>query len=163
MIKKLGVVTVGVAAGLMAAAPFASATEGGHGHDHEGSGSCNINGGNAEANGGIDGDAAVGALAQAPVGANALNIVCSDVLNDNLSGNTLDIGIGNALPEVPIELPAAPEAAAPEAETPEAETPEAETPEAETPEAETPEAETPEAETPEVPEAETPVEIPGAV
>ena len=106
MIKKLGVVTVGVAAGLMAAAPFASATEGGHGHDHEGSGSCNINGGNAQANGGIEGDALADALAQAPVGANALNLVCSQVLNDNLSGNTLDVDIaGGLLPELPIGLP----------------------------------------------------------
>ncbi|MEJ2860904.1 hypothetical protein [Actinomycetospora flava] len=110
MIKKLGVVTVGVAAGLMVAAPFASATEGGHGHDgdHKSSGSCNINGGNAQANGGVDGDALVAdALAQAPVGANALNLVCSQVLNDNLSGNTLDVSIGDGL-GLPLELPGLP-------------------------------------------------------
>ena len=109
MIKKLGVVTVGVAAGLMVAAPFASATEGGQGHDgdRKSSGSCNINGGNAEANGGIEGDALVAeALAQAPVGANALNIVCSQVLNDNISGNTLDVDVaGGLLPELPPLLP----------------------------------------------------------
>ncbi len=100
MIKKLGVVGVGVAAGLMAAAPFASATEGGHGHDgHEGrgsdSGSCNVTGGSSEANGGIDGDSFAGnLLAQAPVGgANALNIVCNDILNDNVSGNTVGIDV----------------------------------------------------------------------
>ncbi|CAA9259231.1 MAG: hypothetical protein AVDCRST_MAG54-2398 [uncultured Actinomycetospora sp.] len=98
MIKKLGVVGFGVAAGLMAAAPFASATEGGHGHDdHEGrdSGSCNVTGGSAEANGGIGGDSFAGnLLAQAPVGgANALNIVCNDILNDNLSGNNVAVDI----------------------------------------------------------------------
>lgn len=111
MIKKLGVVTVGVAAGLMVAAPFASATEGGHGHDgdHKSSGSCNINGGNAQANGEVEGDALADALAQAPVGANALNLVCSQVLNDNISGNTVDVDIaGGLLPEVPIELPGLP-------------------------------------------------------
>ena len=100
MIKKLGVVTVGVAAGLMVAAPFASATEGGHGHGHGGghgddSGSCNVTGGSAEANGGIDGYALAGnLLAQAPVGgANALNIVCNDILNDNLSGNNVALDV----------------------------------------------------------------------
>ena len=100
MIKKLGVVTVGVAAGLMVAAPFASATEGGHGHGHGGghgddSGSCNVTGGSAEANGGIDGDALAGnLLAQAPVGgANALNIVCNDILNGNASGNNVAVDV----------------------------------------------------------------------
>ncbi|GAA4870515.1 hypothetical protein [Actinomycetospora straminea] len=96
MIKKLGVVTVGVAAGLMAAAPFASATEGGH-HDgeHKSSGSCNVTGGSAEANGGIDGDAFLGnAIVQAPIGgANALNIVCNDILNGNASGNDVDVDV----------------------------------------------------------------------
>jgi hypothetical protein len=98
VIKKLGVVGVGVAAGLMVAAPFASATEGGHGHGHGGSddsGSCNVTGGSSEANGGIDGDAVGGnLLAQAPVGgANVLNIVCNDILNDNVSGNTVDVDV----------------------------------------------------------------------
>ena len=100
MIKKLGVVGVGVAAGLMVAAPFASATEGGHGHDgHDGrgsdSGSCNVTGGSAEANGGIDGDSFAGnLLAQAPIGgANALNIVCNDILNDNLSHNDVAVDV----------------------------------------------------------------------
>lgn len=107
MIKKLGVVTVGVSAALVAAAPFASATEGGHGghghgHGHASSGSCNINGGNAQANGGVEGDALADALAQAPVGANALNLVCSHVLNDNLSGNSIDVDLGTGLP---VELP----------------------------------------------------------
>jgi hypothetical protein len=97
VIKKLGVVGVGVAAGLMVAAPFASATEGGHGHDDHGSdsGSCNVTGGSSEANGGIDGDAFAGnLLAQAPVGgANVLNIVCNDILNDNVSDNDVDVDV----------------------------------------------------------------------
>ncbi|WP_337993859.1 hypothetical protein, partial [Actinomycetospora straminea] len=108
-LKKLGVVTVGVSAGLLVAAPFASASEGGHHHDgeHESSGSCNVTGGSAEANGGIDGDAFAGnLLAQAPVGgANVLNVVCNDILNDNLSGNDVDVEIGGGLlPEVPLPL-----------------------------------------------------------
>ncbi|MDD7967600.1 hypothetical protein [Actinomycetospora lemnae] len=107
MLKKMGVVTVGVSAGLLVAAPFASAHESGHDSDHErhGAGSdCNVTGGSAEANGGIDGDSFAGnVLAQAPVGgANALNVVCNDILNDNLSGNTVDVEIGGGLlPELP--------------------------------------------------------------
>jgi hypothetical protein len=102
VIKKLGVVTVGVAAGLMVAAPFASATEGGHGHGGghgDDPGSCNVTGGSAEANGGIDGDALAGnLLAQAPVGgANALNIVCNDILNGNASGNNVAVDIAGGL------------------------------------------------------------------
>ena len=109
MLKKLGVVTVGVTAGLMVAAPFASATESGHGHgddEHRGSDSsdCNVTGGSSEANGGIDGDAFLGnALIQAPVGgANALNIVCNDILNDNLSGNNVAVSVLSADDEEPV-------------------------------------------------------------
>jgi len=119
VLKKLGVVTVGVTAGLMVAAPFASAHESGHDSDngHRGSDSsdCNVTGGSAEANGGIEGDALAGnALAQAPVGgANALNIVCNDILNGNVSGNNVAVDIAGlpglpGLPEIPIELPAPP-------------------------------------------------------
>jgi hypothetical protein len=119
VLKKLGVVTVGVTAGLMVAAPFASAHESGHDSDHGHRGSdssdCNVTGGSAEANGGIDGDALAGnALAQAPVGgANALNIVCNDILNGNVSGNNVAVDIAGlpglpGLPEIPIELPAPP-------------------------------------------------------
>jgi hypothetical protein len=106
MLKKLGVVTVGVTAGLMVAAPFASAHESGHDSDHgshhgSDSSDCNVTGGSAEANGGIDGDAVLGnALAQAPVGgANLGNIVCNDILNDNLSGNNVAVSVlGGVLP-----------------------------------------------------------------
>jgi len=118
VLKKMGVVTVGVAAGLMVAAPFASAHESGHdghGERHGGSSDCNVTGGSAEANGGIDGDAALGnALIQAPVGgANALNIVCSDILNGNLSGNNVAVSVLGEEAEVPtpdLEAPEAPEA-----------------------------------------------------
>jgi hypothetical protein len=112
MLKKLGVVTVGVTAGLMGAAPFASAHESGHDSDHgdrhgdrHGSSSdCNVTGGSAEANGGIDGDSFLGnALIQAPVGgANVLNIVCNDILNDNLSGNNVAVSVLGA--EAPLPL-----------------------------------------------------------
>jgi len=102
MLKKLGVVTVGVTAGLMVAAPFASATESGHGHGHGDDGhrgsdssDCNVTGGSSEANGGIDGDSFLGnALVQAPIGgANVANIVCNDILNDNLSGNNVALDV----------------------------------------------------------------------
>jgi len=99
VIKKLGVVGIGVAAGLVVAAPFASATEshGHHGHDgeHKASGSCNVAGGEAEANGGISGDSFAGnLLAQAPIGGNnVLNLTCNRILNDNLSGNDVAVSI----------------------------------------------------------------------
>ena len=101
MFKKMGVVTVGVAAGLMVAAPFASATEchddSEHHSSHERSddNDCNVPGGSATANGGIDGDSALGnVLAQAPVGgANLGNVVCNRILNDNLSGNDIAISV----------------------------------------------------------------------
>ncbi len=105
MLKKLGVVTVGVTAGLMVAAPFASASEGHGSHHKGGSGSdCNVTGGSAEANGGISGDAFLGnALIQAPVGgANALNIVCNDILNGNLSGNDVEVNVLSEVAELPI-------------------------------------------------------------
>ena len=105
-------VTVGVTAGLLVAAPFASAGEahdddGGHhhkkkhGHDSSESSEssessdCNVTGGSAEANGGIDGDSFLGnALVQAPIGgANLGNIVCNDILNDNLSGNNVALDV----------------------------------------------------------------------
>jgi hypothetical protein len=103
--KKAGMVTVGVTAGLLVAAPFASAGEahddGGHhhkkkhGHDSSESADCNVTGGSAEANGGIDGDSFLGnALVQAPIGgANLANIVCNDILNDNLSGNNVALDV----------------------------------------------------------------------
>jgi len=101
MFKKMGVVTVGVAAGLMVAAPFAAATEchddSEHHSSHERSddNDCNVTGGSATANGGIDGDSALGnVLAQAPVGgANLGNVVCNRILNDNLSGNNIAISV----------------------------------------------------------------------
>ena len=108
MFKKFGIVTVGITAGLLAAAPLASAGEapehGGHdngGHhgehkgEHGGGSDCNVTGGSSEANGGIDGDSFLGnAVAQAPVGgANALNVVCNDILNGNLSGNNVAVSV----------------------------------------------------------------------
>ena len=69
-----------------------------HGSD---SSDCNVTGGSSEANGGIDGDSFLGnALVQAPIGgANVANIVCNDILNDNLSGNNVAVSVlGGALP-----------------------------------------------------------------
>jgi hypothetical protein len=119
MLKKLGVVTVGVTAGLMVAAPFASASESGHGHGHGDDGhrgsdssDCNVTGGSAEANGGIDGDSFLGnAVVQAPIGgANVLNVVCNDILNGNLSGNNVAVSVLGEEAEVPTPDVAAPEA-----------------------------------------------------
>jgi hypothetical protein len=113
VLKKLGVVTLGVTAGLVAVAPIASAHESDHStrhHGGHGSSDCNVNGGGAEANGGIDGDSFLGnALVQAPIGGNNVaNIVCNDILNGNLSGNDIAVAIGgdagsSELP--PLELP----------------------------------------------------------
>jgi len=98
-------VTVGVTAGLLVAAPFASAGEahddGGHhkkkhhGHESSESSDCNVTGGSAEANGGIDGDAFLGnVVGQLPIGgANVGNIVCNDILNDNVSHNDVDVDV----------------------------------------------------------------------
>jgi hypothetical protein len=113
VLKKLSVVTVGISAGLMVAAPFASAHESGHdGDGHHGAGAdCNVTGGSAEANGGIDGDSFLGnAVVQAPIGgANLANIVCNDILNDNLSGNVVDVNVlSPEAPEAP-EVPEVPE------------------------------------------------------
>ncbi|WP_433033553.1 hypothetical protein [Actinomycetospora sp. CA-053990] len=118
MLKKMGVVTVGVAAGLMVAAPFASATESGHdghGKHHGESSDCNVTGGSSAANGGIDGNAFLGnAVVQAPVGgANVLNVVCNDILNGNLSGNNVAVSVLGEEAEAPtpdVEAPEAPEA-----------------------------------------------------
>ena len=114
MLKKLGVVTVGVTAGLMVAAPFASAHESGH-DSHHGSDSsdCNVTGGSSAANGGIEGDSFLGnALIQAPIGgANVANIVCNDILNGNLSGNNVAVSVLGEEAEVPtpdVEAPEAP-------------------------------------------------------
>ncbi|MDD7967603.1 hypothetical protein [Actinomycetospora lemnae] len=108
MLKKLSVVTVGVSAGLLVAAPFASAHESGHhGHHkhHDASADCNVTGGSAEANGGIDGDSFLGnALVQAPIGgANLANIVCNDILNGNLSGNVVDVNVLSPEVAAPVE------------------------------------------------------------
>jgi len=102
MFKKTGTVTIAVTAGLLAAAPFASAGEDpGHGHEgghhkhgHESS-NCNVTGGSAEANGGIEGNAVLGnALAQLPVGGNNVgNIVCNDILNHNVSDNHVAVSV----------------------------------------------------------------------
>jgi hypothetical protein len=118
VLKKMGVVTVGVAAGLMVAAPFASASESGHdghGKHHGESSDCNVTGGSAEANGGIDGDSFLGnAVVQAPIGgANVLNVVCDDILNGNLSGNNVAVSVLGEEAEVPtpdVQAPEAPEA-----------------------------------------------------
>ena len=120
MFKKVGMVTVGVTAGLLVAAPFASAGEApdaGHHHGHDshrghGGSDCNVTGGDATANGGIAGDAVANVLAQAPVGGlNAANIVCNDILNHNLSDNHLKLNVlsTDEAPEAEVPTSAAPE------------------------------------------------------
>lgn len=110
MFKKVGMVTVGVTAGLLAAAPLASAGEApdpGHHHDgdhkkhshHEDGATCNVVGGSGEASGGISGNAVLGnVLAQVPVsGNNIANLTCNDILNHNLSDNHVAVSVlGNS-------------------------------------------------------------------
>ncbi len=110
MLGKISKVTVGVAVGLVAAAPMAWA--GGTGYDdadvkgdkadsgkhrdgdkekHHFSGkACSFDGGDAGAESGIGGDTLLAnVVAQAPIaGNNIANLAnCSDFLNDNLNGN----------------------------------------------------------------------------
>jgi hypothetical protein len=102
--KKVGIVTVGITAGLLAAAPLASAGEdpghGGHEHHHgdhhkRGGSDCNVVGGGAEANGGNHGDAILGnVVAQLPVGGNNIgNLTCNEILNHNLSDNDIAVSV----------------------------------------------------------------------
>ncbi|GAA4918444.1 hypothetical protein EV188_101562 [Actinomycetospora succinea] len=98
MFKKLGTVAVGVAAGLLVAAPFASASECHEDSDHHESSSvssdddCNINGGNASAASEITGDSGLGNLVgQSPIAGNIANVTCSEILSNNLSGNSIDV------------------------------------------------------------------------
>ncbi len=117
MIKKFGLVTVGVTAGLLAAAPFASAHE--SAGDHQESGNCSFVGGTGEGATGGDANGEIAGIGGAAVGGiggnNALNIAdCSDFLNHNLNGN--EVGSHNTLghaevPSLP-KLPAAPDAGA---------------------------------------------------
>ncbi|MDL5154985.1 hypothetical protein [Actinomycetospora termitidis] len=95
MIAKLGIAGVGVAAGLVALAPLASATES-HGAPQPGgpSSTCSVAGGDAAAANRGDSEGLVGAVVQAPVGGlNAANIVCNSILNDNLSQNVVDVSV----------------------------------------------------------------------
>ncbi|WP_018330488.1 hypothetical protein [Actinomycetospora chiangmaiensis] len=84
--------TLGVAAGLVAVAPFASANPSHHDTPRPSapSSTCSAQGGNATADNRGSATGAVGAVAQAPVGgANAANLLCNRILNDNLSKNRL--------------------------------------------------------------------------
>ena len=95
MIKKLGVVTFGVAAGLMAAAPFASATECHESDHHEvestsDSNNCNVSAGDVTGNAGSGALLGVGSA----LDGNANQILsCNDILNGNLSGNSATINL----------------------------------------------------------------------
>lgn len=99
--KKIVTVTLGVAAGLVAIAPLASAHDSQPGGGGNGGGAprgstdiCSVKGGSAAAQNGIQGDSFVNGVVQAPVGgANALNIVCNSILNDNLSDNMLGLDV----------------------------------------------------------------------
>ncbi|MEJ2885634.1 hypothetical protein [Actinomycetospora aeridis] len=92
MFKKMGVVTVGVAAGLMVAAPFASASECHEESDHETTSvssddDCNVTSGESSAASEI-GDSKLGNIVtQVPITGNLGNVTCSEILSNNLSGN----------------------------------------------------------------------------
>jgi len=108
LIKKLGLVTVGVTAGLMAAAPLASATPSHHDSDEGSSSSCAFTGGtggtarSGDAEGLLVG--ATGLNAGGTGGSNIGNIAdCSSFLNGNLNGNHVlsDNDVAVALPALP--------------------------------------------------------------
>jgi hypothetical protein len=112
LIKKLGLVTVGVTASLMAAAPLASATPSHHDSD-EGSSSSSSSG--CAFTGGTGGSARSGDATGLLVGATGLNAGgaggsnignigdCSSFLNGNLNGNHVlsDNDVAVALPALP--------------------------------------------------------------
>ena len=94
MFTKVGMITVGVTAGLMVAAPFASAGEAPQHPDHHGakSSGCSFTGGTGggSSSGNAKGELAAvsGATAGGIGGNNVGNIAdCSDFLNHNLNGN----------------------------------------------------------------------------
>ena len=118
MLKKVGMVAVGSMAGLVALAPIASATEcapqqdKGHHKSDRGHGKQetkqvknvknvkNVNK-NCESGSGVgDAENALGVQVNAPI--NALN--CNNILNNNLSGNNINIlsSGGPTAPELPI-------------------------------------------------------------
>ena len=92
-LRKPAVITLGVTAGLVALAPFASAHQSDHGGDRPApapapSSTCSALGGTADATNGGEGGLLANVVAQAPVGgANVANILCNSILNDNLSRN----------------------------------------------------------------------------
>ncbi|WP_433800748.1 hypothetical protein [Actinomycetospora sp. CA-084318] len=91
-LRKPAVITLGVTAGLVALAPFASAHQSHHDGDRPApapSSTCSAQGGTATAaNGGEGGGLLANVVAQAPIGgANVGNILCNSILNDNLSRN----------------------------------------------------------------------------
>lgn len=86
MLTKLGVASLGVAAGLTVFAPAASADDGKHSRNggHEASRHCETTAGDASAASEINGETVAAAVAQAPVaGSNTGNISCSDVASHN--------------------------------------------------------------------------------
>jgi hypothetical protein len=90
--RKPALVTLGIAAGLVAVAPFASANQSHHDTPSPSgpSSTCSAQGGNATANNAGSGDSLADAVTQAPVGgANIGNILCNRILNDNLSMNRI--------------------------------------------------------------------------
>lgn len=102
ILKKAGIVTVGIGAALMAAAPMASASEHHEGH-HGPTQDCSVNAGDvaAESGAGADGEArgdginsvnqTVQSAARA-AGGNAAGITCSSFLNDSFNITVVDMG-----------------------------------------------------------------------
>ncbi|MEJ2870090.1 hypothetical protein WCD74_20140 [Actinomycetospora sp. OC33-EN08] len=94
-VRKPAVVILGVAAGLVAVAPFASAHQNDGGSERPApapapSQTCSAQGGAATAANQSESGGLVAAVVQAPIGGlNAANILCNEILNGNLSGNAL--------------------------------------------------------------------------
>lgn len=85
--KKLALVGPIVAAGLVVAAPLASANTSHHGSGHEGQ-TCSAKGGSAGADSAIKGKQGANAVAQAPIaGNNIANVGCNSFLNHDLNKN----------------------------------------------------------------------------
>lgn len=99
MLKKFGMVTVGVTAGLLAVAPMASASD--HGGDQDGTGNIQCSAESGDLNNDATGEGAIGVgqVAGPVASGNAGQIAsCNSFLNENLNDNAVSVSLlGDAL------------------------------------------------------------------
>ena len=98
MLKKFGMVSVGITAGLLAVAPMASASEGHHDGDQDGTANikCDAESGDIDNDATGEGAIALGQVAGPVASGNAgqllsCNAFLNDILNDNLNDNEISV------------------------------------------------------------------------